>query len=274
MFAFFLKKNLCDVWDNFFYIVICNFFLMIAVFISGFFFTMTLTLSLQLGLKALCIFIMIVFNCFLFSLFYFSNGQNASRISNFDLPRYSDFWRGVRNALIDAIFLGFFKGLLICTICVSLPYYCLRWEETKNFIQAIFAAASFWFLVVTVFALQWFLGIKTILLEDSFFRCLKKCYILFFDNLGFTIALFGVNIANVLITILTFGLFPGLSGIAVTNVNAFRLILLKYDWLQTQDKLSLSKKRKIPWDELLVGDKNILDNRTVKGLFFPWFDDK
>ena len=273
MISFFLKKNFCDIWDNFFYIVVCNFFLIITVFISGFLLTMTLELSSQFNSNTLCVFVIIIFDCFLLSLIYFSNGKNASRIANFDFPRYVDFFSGFRNTFVDAIFLGFFEGILICTVIVSLPYYFLKWEETNKLLYAVFAAAIFWFLIATLFALQWFLGVKTTL-GGSFFKCLKKCYILFFDNLGFTIVLFGVNTANVLITILTFGLFPSLAGIAVTNTNAFRLILQKYHWLENHDKLFQAKNRKIPWNELLAEDKHTLGNRTLKGLFFPWLDDK
>ena len=273
MFRFFLKKNFCDVWDNFFYIVVCNLFVIMSVFISGFLITMVSATSLQGGFKTLCIFAVIILDCFLFSLVYFSSGKSAFQISNFNSPRYIDFFYGFRFFFIDAALLGFFEGILIYTSIISLPYYFLRWEETKNVLQAIFAAILFWFLVATLFALQWFLGVKTIL-GNSFFKCLKKCYILFFDNLGFTFLLFFVNIINVLITILTFGLFPNLMGIAVTNVNAFRLILRKYNWLEKQNKLFQPKNQQIPWNELLSEDKNILGSRTIKGLFFPWCDNK
>ena len=273
MFGFFFKKNFCDVWDNFFYVAVCNLFSIGAVLISEFLLTLVLSISLQGGFKALCIFVVIIFVCFLFSLIYISNGKSATRISNFSLPHYADFFSGFRNTFVDAVLLGFFEGILICIVIISLPYYFLKWAETKNLLQAFFVATIFWFLIMTLFALQWFLGIKNIL-GDNFFKSLKKCYILFFDNLGFTFALLLINIANILITVLTFGLFPGLAGIAVTNVNAFRLILRKYDWLEKQKECSKVKNDEIPWDELLTEDKNTLGKRTLKGLFFPWVDNK
>lgn len=267
--AFFFKKNLCDLWDSFFYIAVCNLFSLIAVFISGFLLTLVPTILVRTEIKDFCVFIVIIFGCFLFSLVYFSTGKNATRISNSNFPRYVDFFLGFRNSIVDAVLLGSFIGMLICAIIVSLPYYLLKWEETRRLYQAFFATVIFWFLISTFFALQWFLGVKSFL-GTGFFKCLKKCYILFFDNLDFTFVLFLINLANLLVTVLTFGIFPGLAGIAVTNVNAFRLILQKYYWLEKQQDFPRAKNRKIPWNELLSEDIKILKNRTVMGLFFPW----
>lgn len=273
MFGFFFKKNVCDIWDNFFYVVVCNIFSIIATFVSGFLFNLILMIASERKFKVLYIFIVVIFGCFLLSLVYFSNGKSAFRIANFDVPRYSDFFLGFQDSIFDAALLGFLEGILIYTTIVSLPYYCLKWAETKNLLQAIFASAIFWFLFATLFALQWFLGFR-IILGNGFFKSLKKSYILLLDNLGFSLFLFLVNIANILLSILTFGLFPGLAGIAVTNVNAFRLLLRKYDWLETQSAFSTHTSKKIPWADLLADDKTAFGNRTVKGLFFPWLDQR
>lgn len=107
-------------------------------------------------------------------------------------------------------------------------------------------------------------------MKNGFFKCLKKSYLLLLDNLGFTFALALVNFLNLLITLFTFGLCPGLTGIIITNMNALRLRMYKYDWLEVNPGLSMQERKDVPWDELLAKDKKTLGPRPLKSFIFPW----
>ena len=103
------------------------------------------------------------------------------------------------------------------------------------------------------------------------FKCLKQCFILFFDTAMFTIGIFFHNIILLLLTVVTFGLVPGINGITVSTTNALRLRLYKYDWLEENDAFNdIEKRRNIPWDELLEEDKESLGPRKLASFLFPW----
>ena len=107
-------------------------------------------------------------------------------------------------------------------------------------------------------------------MNNGFLKCLKKCYIITFDNLGFTLGLTFLNIAHLLLTVITLGITPGLTGITITNTNALRLRLYKYDWLEVNPELSNKEKKRVPWNELLARDKEILGPVTFKTFIKPW----
>jgi len=48
-----------------------------------------------------------------------------------------------------------------------------------------------------------------------------------------------------------------------------RLRLLKYDWLEAHPD---ANRKKIPWDELLIEEREKTGTRTLKNLIFPWKD--
>jgi hypothetical protein len=62
-------------------------------------------------------------------------------------------------------------------------------------------------------------------------------------------------------------LLPGISSILLFWNTAFKLRLYKYDWLEQNPG---SNKKSIPWDALLVEDRERVGKRTLKGMIFPW----
>ena len=66
---------------------------------------------------------------------------------------------------------------------------------------------------------------------------------------------------------------PGLCGINLGYINALKLRLYKYDWLDQHKDLKNAKDRKnIPWDALLKEDKDILSKKSLKTMLMPWKD--
>ena len=74
------------------------------------------------------------------------------------------------------------------------------------------------------------------------------------------------------LTIITFGLIPGLNGINLTCTNALRLLLYKYDWIEVNPTLTRKEQKDVPWDDLLVNDRRTLGPRTLRSFIFPWKD--
>lgn len=273
MFGFFFKKNLCDVWDNLFYVVITNFFslILIALACVAVYFETYLNVN-RVWVKPLMLGTFTLFSILACTL-TFAGGENAYGIAKYNSPKYASFFKGFIKSFKDGLSLGLFIGIVAAIAFVSIPFYFSMWKpedgSTGSIVWLGFIILIFWFLVATFFALQWYMPIR-ISMKNGFFKCLKKSYLLLLDNLGFTFALALVNFLNLLITLFTFGLCPGLTGIIITNMNALRLRMYKYDWLEVNPGLSMQERKDVPWDELLAKDKKTLGPRPLKSFIFPW----
>ena len=62
----------------------------------------------------------------------------------------------------------------------------------------------------------------------------------------------------------------GMTGVIFTNVNALRICLYKYDWLEVNPGISLEQRKNVPWEDLIAKDRKTLGPRTLKGFIFPW----
>lgn len=273
MFSFFFKKNFFDAWDNLFHIVLVNlvYIAFVLVFLSlGIFF---IAPHSQEAVSSIYNFFFVILICLVFSIFIFSEGKNASVIANYKAPKFVSFFTEIPSTLKVSVPFGILTGLLVNIAFVSLPYYFNMWASAKenslSFVYLFFMALIFWFLVVTVLAFQWFVPVNA-LLHDGFIKCLKKSYIMLFDNLGFTLLLFLVNVLNLLLTVFTMGITGNFSTVLITNTNALRLRLYKYDWQEVNPELSAKELKNVPWEELLRKDKATVGDRTLKSLFKPW----
>lgn len=273
MFGFYFKKNLCDVWDNIFYVVITNFFALLSFFIVFALFKFELSMNLAQEYAKLVYFATFLFSCVLVCTVAFTGGKNAFNAANFNTPRYGDFFGNFLPSIKDGLFAGIFIGMVSLVGSVSIPFYFRMWKpadgSTGSILWLAFIVVIFWFLVTTFFAMQWFIPVRVIM-KNGYFKCLKKCYILFIDNMSFTFGMFGVNILNLLLTVVTFGLFPGMTGIIFTNMNALRMRLYKYDWIEVNPDLTPEERRNVPWDDLIAKDMKTLGPRPLKSFIFPW----
>ena len=107
-------------------------------------------------------------------------------------------------------------------------------------------------------------------MHNNFLKILKKCYIVFLDNLGFSFGLFFLNLLNLVISVFTVTVMPGINGIILTQTNAFRLRLYKYDWFEVNPDLTPAERKNVPWDQLLAKDKKQFGHKTFKTILFPW----
>ena len=65
---------------------------------------------------------------------------------------------------------------------------------------------------------------------------------------------------------------PGVNGITLAAMNATRLRLYKYDWLDEHPGYinDRDKRANVPWDELIAQDKETLGPRKISSFLFPW----
>jgi hypothetical protein len=115
-------------------------------------------------------------------------------------------------------------------------------------------------------ALQYYIPIRS-RLGGGFKKNIKKSFLIFLDNPGFSLFLFLYNLVGLALSFFLVGLLPGFAGVALAMDGALRLRLYKYDWLETHPE---ANRKELPWEELIAEDRELVGKRTLKGMFFPW----
>ena len=233
---------------------LCFFICIISVYIPGG--------EISLNLYS---FIAVTLACMIISVFIFAEGENALKAVNFETPRLSYLFKNVIHCIKDGVLFGAFISILISIALTSIPYYL----NLGSLVGVFMTAVVFWILLITVLSLQWFLPVRSIM-HNGFLKCLKKCYIIFMDNVFFTIGVAIVNVVNILIMIFSLGILNGPATMTITTTEALRLRLYKYDWYEVNPDLTKEQRKDVPWKELLEKDKRILGPRGWKSFIFPW----
>lgn len=266
MFFFILKKNFCDGWDNLISVVITNLVFLFAgiglVLLNGLLVKPESTIITILAF---------MFSMIVLSILTFAYSDSAAHIANFEGIRIVDYFKAIPGVLKDATLFGIMNSLVIMVSNFSIRYYIF---EMKSMVGFAFGCIMMWVLFFYILAMQWFIPIRG-LMHNNFKKCLKKSFIILFDNTGFTLAIALYNLILLALSILCIGFFPSMSGILIGNTNALRILLYKYDYLEEHPELKTKKERRqIPWEELIFEDRQLLGPRKLRSFLFPWKDDK
>ena len=266
MFSFFLKKNLADGWDNLFFLVLTNVFSIIVAVLTVF--TFSFLGNINPLLQNL---VMILFGG-LFMVVNFAQGACALKIANFDSPSFGTFFRALTYVWKIGFAFGCFVVLGGLLIRVGILYYL----ELGNLLGLLIVALLGWFTFISAMALQWFVPLYFLQEQNGFMKCLKKSFIIFFDNPFFSFSCFLYNVLLFALSFVLFFLAPGFSGLVLSTTNALRLRLKKYDWLEEMEEKEpgfssdRNKRYNVPWDELIKEDRETLGPRKLSSFIFPW----
>ncbi|MCQ2595636.1 MAG: hypothetical protein MJ196_10285 [Treponemataceae bacterium] len=259
MIWFYLKKNFCDAWDNLLSMVLYN-LVALALFFSAYFFAKGLLdfplASILTG--ALFLLLLIVY--------LFAVNKTMAKYADFKFVSFKETLLELPSVIKDALLFTALIAALVFLGYVGIPFYL----RLGGLMGIFLASVVFWLLLLAVLSLQWFMPIKS-QLNDPFVKAVKKCFLIFFDNAGFSIFMMIYAVLLTVISIFTGTILPGFSGVILAYNNAFRLRLYKYDWLDEHKDIPLKQARKqIPWAELLEEDNDTLGPRDLKSMIFPW----
>ena len=259
MIGFFIKKNFFDGWDKLLSLVFPN--LLIFAFVVGGYFLADVALNLSLLISIL---VLGIFWCGT-SIAIFAFGSCAAEIANFKSVTFKDWLKNFPSVWKDGLIFGLITGILATLGAITIPFYL----QMEGMIGLFLAALVFWFLFVCALAFQWVLPIRS-LMNNDLKKCIKKSFIIFFDNPGFSLFMFLYTIFLVVLSIAFFMIAPSFCGIVLAHTNGLRLRLYKYDWLETHPDASPAEKKHIPWKELVAEDRENVGPRTLKNFIFPW----
>jgi len=257
MIGFLIKKSFFDTWDNLFKIAIVNLGFIASLSIPIFLPQLLEPVPL-LGMAALLIGILW---CFV----YLSAAALSLRaLSDYGNFGFADFFANLKIVWPFGLIMGgiVFLGYCLCTIVI--PFYL----SMQSIVGILFAALIFWTLVVAVLALQFFFAIRA-RLDTKLTKVLRKSFVVFFDNAGFCVFSFIYSVIFLTLSVFLAFLFPGPAGILLFLDEGLRLRLLKYDYLEENPE---ADRRKIPWDALLIEERERTGTRSLRSFIFPWKD--
>ena len=261
MIGFFLKKNFFDGWDNFLPLALFNIVFILIVFL---FFSFAYLLSSMPMLSLLSLFICILMTGAL--LLAVSNLM--SHIADYKSFSFKEIGGEIKRTWRHGVLFAVIEAFCWIIVGVAVPYYF----SFRNFLGLFLGVSVVWIFAVIQLSLLWFFPIRS-RLESNFRKCLKKCFIVFFDNSGFTLFMLLYSVVLVILTPFLAFLVPGFSGLLLAWNNAFRLRMYKYDWMEQHPEIPIQTARKhIPWDELLAEDRETVGSRSIRNLIFPWKD--
>jgi hypothetical protein len=257
MIGFLIKKNFFDLWDNLFKIAIINLGFLVSLSLPVF---VPPLLSRSPGFALAVLFIGILW-CFIYLSAAAFSLKSISDYGNFG---FADFLGNLKIVWPFGLALGalVFLGYLLCTVVI--PFYL----GLDSMFGLLFAALIFWTLLAAVLALQFFFAIRS-RLDTKPLKVIKKCFIIFFDNPVFCIFSLFYNLFALALSLFVAFLFPGPAGALLFLDEGLRLRLLKYDWLQANPE---ANRREIPWDAILIDEREKTGTRSLKNFIFPWKD--
>ena len=199
MFFFIIKKNFCDGWDNLLSVIVAN----LVFLFTGIGLVLLNAVASGNSLLAL---LALVFSAVVLSIETFAYSDTAAHIANFDGIRFLDFFKAIPGVLKDGALFGLLNSAVFLISSFSIKYYF----GMQTLFGFALGCALVWIDFFYILAIQWFIPIRG-LMHNNFMKCLKKCFIILFDNTGFTLAYSLYNLILLVLSVVCIGFFPSMS---------------------------------------------------------------
>jgi len=254
MFGFLIKKAFFDMWDNLIRVVILNlgFIVIFAVLVYFPLLAQSVPLLFYLAV-AIGVSLLFVFSGMVSTM--------VSKIADYARPEFRDAVGCLRETWLSSLLFALVNLALVFLFGVAFPVY----GQVRSFVGPLASSFLFWILIFWVLALQFFFPVQS-RLDRKFTKILRKMFLLFLDNPLFSVGLLIGAVVTLALSVFTALLLPGIASILLWWNVALKLRIYKYDYLEEHPEA----RRNIPWDALLVEDRERVGKRTLKGMIFPW----
>lgn len=257
MIGFFIKKSFFDGWDNFLSLILIN--LGYTVLILGFLACSTYVQTTWLFYLTLVLLIV------LFALYSGATSGITFGFSNYQREGFAGLKKYFVQELRHSLFFALLIILMFLCLFMVIPFY---FNAVKGMLGMVLGLVVGWVLLFTCLALSYYFPLSLRMPKDSPTKTLRKCYLIMGDNFGFTLFFFLYSVIGFALSVVLATLIPSFGGFGLSSNVAIKLIMFKYDYLETED----ADKKHIPWDELLFDEREKVGPRSLRGMIFPWKD--
>jgi hypothetical protein len=261
MIGFLIKKTFYDLWDNLFRIIVLN---------LGFIVSLAIPILIPGFLQHIPLFQVIIIAVGILWCFVYlaAAALTVKAVSDYGVFGFADFVDNLKKGWPVGIFMSVAVFFFFVVIRVIIPFYM----KMNSMVGILLGGLIFWSLALTVVSFQFFFAIRA-RLDTKLSKIIKKSFIIFFDNPGFSIFSALYTLVTLIISFVFVFLLPGPGGVLLFLDEGLRLRLMKYDWLEANPPEPDSpKRRQIPWDALLIEEREKTGHRTLRNLIFPWKD--
>ena len=258
MIKFLIKKSFFDAWDNLLSLIILNLGFIICI-AAAVFPPLTIRTNSTISIILLALPGILILNGYAGIISYL-----LYDISNFNTIKLSGIKKGLEKTWKASIIFSVINIVILTVISISFTFYM-----SMNSIMSIAGAGFiFWGALLWFISCQFFYPFL-IRMNGSIISTIKKSLLFALDNPLFSIFIFIISAVLLVISVITALLIPGISAILLLHQDTVKLRLYKYDWLEKNNDAA---RKKIPWNELLKDDNEIIGHRSLKGMIFPWKD--
>lgn len=252
---FLIKKTFFDMWDNMLTVFLLNIgFVLVA---AGMLYLPYLT-SFSVVLSYISLAIGII--CFF--LYTGAASMVARNIVDYQRTEFKEFFSYFKSTWKPSLLLSGLMILQVFVVLVAFPFYL----SMGGLLGVAAVALIFWVSLFFWVANQYYFPVRA-RLDDGLRKIIRKTFVLFFDNTMFSLMLAVGTVAIFVLSGFTAFLLPGLGSILIWHQAGLKLRLLKYDYLEESPE---AERKNIPWDALLIDEKERVGHRTLRGMIFPW----
>lgn len=258
MIGFYIKKGFFDIWDNFLGVFLMN--IGYAALLALFLVSMTLGAdNTALGYSLLVVTIL------LFSFYSLGVSGVTYGYVHYKKLGFRAFKEAFRDHWAHAILYFLVVAAIVLCYTMIMPFYF----ALGNLFGLFLGMVVFWVGVFLILAMQFYYPLCFHVESDSPIKTLRKCFMVAGDNIGFALFMILRTAVDLVLTILTATLLPGLTGMSVIKMGAMKILMFKYDFFEANPGTT---KKDVNWEDLLYEEKEILGPRTLKNTIFPWKD--
>ncbi len=252
---FLVKKTFFDMWDN-----------MLTVFLLNIGFVLVggaaVYLPVLLGFNVVFSYVGVACGIAIFFLYSGAASLVARNMTDYQTTGLRDFLEYFKTTWKQSTFFAAITVVQALIVLVAFPFYL----SVGGVLGVAAMSLIFWVSVVWWISSQYFYAVRA-RLDESLRKIVRKSFLLFFDNTMFSLVLAFGTVVIIVLSAFTAFLLPGIATVLIWHQGALKLRLLKYDYLEENPD---ANRKKIPWDALLIDEKERVGHRTLRGMIFPW----
>lgn len=250
-----IKKAFFNTWDNLFRVVFLNIGFLIP--------TSLFIYAPNLSSSAVTLYLLRLFAIAIFIIYTGAASSVCYAITNYKTPGFAMFYSAIRISYRSSLLFIVVNVIWFQVLSVAFQVYGnLSHEMIKIVAQVVLV----WITISWLVAVQLFFPVQSSL-DHTVIKIFKKMILLFFDNAGVMFLISVGSLITMSLSVVFGTILPGLGAVLIWQNAALRLLLYKYDYLEKNPKAIGGK---IPWDEILIEEKERIGNRTLRGMIFPW----
>lgn len=256
MLGFSIRKAFYDGWDHILSLAAMNAFyvlLFLAFYLAG-----GTNLETHTTISLILLSLIVLVYC-IYNIGVYRNAYAYGKDLNSDI-------KGFFSEIKKRIKYGLFHYLITMLVLVGSLFVGPAYLTLGSMMGYFTGTLVLWVALAVLLAMQYYYPLCFYCPEKGPLQIFKLCFAFFLDNFGYTLFLMLRTIFDLVVSVLSALLVPGLAGIAVSRTTMVRLLIIRYEYLDNHVGIS---KKQADWDEMLFDETERLRDRNLLDAVFP-----